>query len=293
MPSDDPAHDLVSIVITVKNEARHLRRLLESLAVQSPPFEVVVVDAGSRDGTWEIACEFAEGRPQTYRALRRAGSRGVGRNVGAEAARGSYLAFTDGDCVADSGWLEALRQGFAASDVVAGTTVAIGSSQYGSLERVELFQKGRDMTYPSCNLGYRRALFRRLGGFDPRFITAEDIDLNLRATEAGTTIRHEPGALIYHEMRPTLLRFLYQAFWNGYGRKQLTEKHGRLWGSYRVRRLLSGQRSVIAWARLAAAFFGYVVRVATGGGRRLSPGMPANVLGEGAEVAAQRPVKSS
>lgn len=294
MPSDDRPHALVSIVITVKNEGRHIRRLLESLATQAEPFEVVLVDAHSRDGTWEVAQEFARRDPRHFRALRRAGSRGVGRNAGAEAARGEFLAFTDGDCVADSHWLAAMRRGFAASPVVAGTTVAIGPPQYGSLERVELFQRGADVTYPSCNLGYHRPLFRRLGGFDPRFITAEDIDLNLRAVEAGATIRHEESAVIYHEMRPTILRFLYQAFWNGYGRKQLTEKHGRLWGSYRVRRLLSGQRSVIAWARLVAAFAGYLVRVITGADRRLTPGAPpSEPMNDPGEVAAGQPTQSS
>ncbi|HYA54346.1 MAG TPA: hypothetical protein VEG42_01930, partial [Thermoplasmata archaeon] len=73
--------------------------------------------------------------------------------------------------------------------------------------------------------------------------------------------------------RGTFVRFLYQAFWNGYGRKQLTEKHGNLWGRYRVRQLLLGQRGVIAWARLTAALAGYVTRVATGADRRLGPGV--------------------
>ncbi|MGI0133251.1 MAG: glycosyltransferase [Thermoplasmata archaeon] len=275
MGSESSSPPLISVVITVKNEGRHLRRLLESLIVQEPPFEVIVVDALSRDATFAIAEEFARDHPGTFRAVQRFGSRGIGRNAGVALARGEFIAFTDGDCFADSQWLRAMRDGFRHADVVAGRTVAIGAPQYGLLERVELYQRGNDVTFPSCNLGYRRPLFEELHGFDPRFITAEDIDLNLRAVHQGARLLHAPAAIIYHEMRTTLIRFLYQAFWNGYGRKQLTEKHGTLWGSYRYRRLLENHRTVIAWARLSAALTGYFTRVLTGTGGRLTPRVPS------------------
>lgn len=261
----------ISVVVTVKNEARHLRRLLESLRDQEPPFEVVLVDALSRDGTWAIAEEFARAEPEKYRVYQQFGSRGIGRNTAAAHARGTHLAFTDGDCIVDSAWLARMREGFRSSRVVAGRSVAIGSPQFAALERVELYQRGNDVTFPSCNLGYERALFERLQGFDPRLITAEDIDLNLRAVREGASILYRPDAVIYHHVRPTLVRFLYQAYWNGYGRKQLTEKHGSLWGAYRYRRLLEDQRTPIAWARLAAAMTGYMSRVLTGYGERLGP----------------------
>jgi len=264
----DPS-PLVSIVVTVKNEERHLAHLLESLVGQEPPFEIVLIDALSHDGTYDIAEAFARTHPGLMRLSRKFGSRGIGRNEGVRLARGDLIAFIDGDCIADSRWLAELKTGFREAEVAAGSTRAVGHLPYGPLERIELFREGSDVTFPSCNLGYRRALFERLGGFDPRFITAEDIDLNLRAVQAGARIRSVPSAVVYHQMRPTMTRFLVQAFWNGYGRKQLTEKHGSLWGNYRIRRLLATQRTVTAWARLMAALGGYLVRVLTAGDRRL------------------------
>ncbi|MCI4334671.1 MAG: glycosyltransferase, partial [Thermoplasmata archaeon] len=176
-PSASPA--FVSIVCTVRNEARNLPSMLESLLLQQPPFEVILVDALSHDGTADYAREFAAEHPGLLRVIERYGSRGIGRNTGAGEARAEWIAFIDGDCVADPGWLAALRRGFARSDVVAGRTTVLGRGFYGPMERVELYLEGSDVTYPSCNLGYRRYLFERLQGFDPRFITAEDIDLNL------------------------------------------------------------------------------------------------------------------
>jgi glycosyltransferase involved in cell wall biosynthesis len=272
--SDGPPPALISVVVTVRNEERGVAQLLDSLFVQEGPFEVVLVDSQSRDRTPEVVQSYARRRPDLLRTFSQSGSRGIGRNRGVREAHGDYVAFIDGDCFADSGWLHALRGGLAVSPVVAGRTVTVGKPAYGHLERVELFQSGYDVTYPTCNLAYRRELFERLAGFDPRFITAEDIDLNLRAVRAGAMIRYLPHAVVYHHMRETFIRFLYQAFWNGYGRKQLTEKHGSLWGRYRIRQLLSGQRSPIAWARLTAALGGYTTRVVTGSSGRLTPETP-------------------
>jgi GT2 family glycosyltransferase len=268
----------VSIVITVRNEGRHIRPLLESLAAQEPPYEVVLVDALSHDDTVAVAQAWADSHPGVLRIYRQYGSRGIGRNLGVRASTGEFVAFTDGDCVVDPNWLHELRGGLRRSDVAAGRTVVFGHARYANLDRVELYQQGNDVTYPSCNLAYRRGLFESLGGFDPRFITAEDIDLNLRAVRRGVRIEYVPEAVVRHQARESILRFLEQAFWNGYGRKQLTEKQGSLWAHYQYRRLFAGQRSLTAWARLVAAFAGYFTRVLTGGNRRLSAPLPPSEL---------------
>lgn len=283
MESDAPRRPFVSIVITVRNEEHHVGQLLESLVLQEPPFEIVLVDAESRDRTVPLAEEFARRHPGLLRIVRRPSSRGGGRNIGVRESRGEYVAFIDGDCFADSRWLAELRRHAAPRAVVAGQTVTVGKPRYGALERVELFQGGYDVTYPSCNLLYPRELFERLGGFDTRFITAEDIDLNLRAVQDGATVAYDERAVVFHHMRGNFVRFLYQAFWNGYGRKQLTEKHGNLWVRYRLRRLLAGQKGFIAWARLVAALGGYATRVLTGGSKRMVdlPAVPAATLDEG------------
>ena len=264
MGSEPPGRPFVSVVVTTRNEEQHVAGLLESLAVQEPPFEVVLVDALSRDRTAEIVEGFGRAHPGLVRLIRQACSRGGGRNLGVRAARADFVAFVDGDCIADSRWLASLRRHLGPTTVVAGRTRTVGRPTFGELDRVELYQGGYDVTYPSCNLLYPRALFERLGGFDTRFVTAEDIDLNLRAVQTGAEIRYEAEAIVLHHVRTSLLRFLVQAFWNGYGRKQLTEKHGSLWPRYRLRRLLAGQKGVIAWARLTAALAGYASRMLTG-----------------------------
>lgn len=252
----ESASELVSIVVTVKNESKNIRHLLDSLVTQEPPIEVLVVDAASTDGTYETLEEYSREWP-FIRPFRYAAQRGESRNMGIKEAKGSIIGFIDGDCIANPFWVKEVRRSLKGSDIVGGTTIAMGYEPFQSLGRVEVYYKGFDITWPSCNLAYRKEVLDEIGGFDPRFITAEDIDLNFRAVDAGYGITFDRDMVVYHKERSTILAFFKQAFWNGFGRKQLTMKHGSLWGSYDPRKML--ERPIGMWwlTRTGIAFMGY------------------------------------
>ena len=249
----------VSVVVTVRNEERNIRHLLDSLVPQQGLKEVVVVDADSSDDTAAIARSYEGSLP--VRVVVERCSRGGGRNIGASLARGELLAFTDGDCIANPFWTARLLAAWAGEParIVAGKTILTGFWAFTQLHRVELPHLGQDTTWPSCNLAYPRALFERLGGFDPAFVTAEDIDLNVRAVEAGARIAHAPDAIVYARARDSVTGFLRQAYWNGYGRKQLTRKHGTLWQDYSLGQL-ARVHGANPWAilRMGAGLVGYL-----------------------------------
>lgn len=249
----------VSVVITVRNEAANLPRLLESLVGQQTLKDVVVVDAMSDDGTAQAARAFGSRLPLKF--IEQACGRGEGRNIGTAASTGQLVAFTDGDCVADAAWTDRLAAAWDRKPrrIVAGKTVLTGHRAFTKLHRVELPHRGQDTTWPSCNLAYPRSLLDELGGFDPTFVTAEDIDLNFRAVAAGAHIVHEPQAIVYARARPTAGEFLKQAYWNGYGRKQLTRKHGRLWRDYSFRQMIT-RHGTFPWGilRMGVGLVGYL-----------------------------------
>lgn len=249
----------VSVVLTTLNEGKNLRHLLDSLVHQENLHEVVLVDAGSQDDTLAIAESYRR-RFSRFTVVRQPSRRGEGRNVGAGKATGDLLAFIDGDCIANAFWLRRVARAWGGQPmrVVAGKTDLTGYWAFTKLHRVELPHRGQDATWPSCNLAYPRALFERLGGFDPRFVTAEDIDLNLRAIEAGADIVHEPDAIVYAKARDSITGFLRQAYWNGYGRKQLTAKHGRLWSQYSFRDMARSIGGLWGTMRMLAGMVGYL-----------------------------------
>lgn len=249
---------MISVVLNLLNEERHIRDLLDSLVVQEPPFEIVVVDAGSWDRTVEIVRRYAESYPMV--ALHhKPGSRGESTNYGISLAKGDAVATIGGDCIANPFWLKELRATLSEYDVAAGKTINIGYHAFETLERVELYHRGMDISFPSANMAWRRKVLEDVGGFDPWFVTAEDIDLNYRAASKGYRIGYNENAIVYHRMKESFIKFLKQAFWNGWGRKQLTMKHGRLWGSYKPQRLFETSKNIWAFARLMCALLGYVM----------------------------------
>jgi glycosyltransferase involved in cell wall biosynthesis len=250
---------LISVIITVRNESKHMADLLDSLVTQERPFEIIVVDAWSDDNTYEIVEDYEKRYPEV-KLYRKGGTRGQGRNFGVEQCTGDAVAFIDGDCIANPFWLAEMRKGLEKEDVVAGKTINLGYEPFVELGRVELYHKGFDLTYPSCNLTYRRGLFDKIGEFDDWFMTAEDIDLNYRAVEAGGGIIYMENAIVYHRARSTFFGFFKQAFWNGYGRKQLTLKHGRLWNKYNPTMMISQHRMTLWYfIRMGLALLGYLI----------------------------------
>ncbi len=227
----------VSIVITTFNEGDHIADLLDSLVIQEQPMEIIVVDSISDDNTLAVLEEY-ESKFQFVRHVSRKCSRGEGRNIGVREAKYPYILFTDGDAIVNAFWVSSVKEVFSKGyRVVAGKTIHIGYGPFEKLGRVELYFKDYPVTSPSVNLGYERALFLRIGGFDPRFITAEDIDLNIRAVLNGGRIAYCNNCIVYHRARSTVIGFIEQAFWNGFGRKQLTNKHKHVWSHFKASEL--------------------------------------------------------
>src|SRR5438093_8000035 len=116
----------ISLVATVKDAGPHVDAFLSSIRAQTrQPDEVVVVDGGSSDGTWETLRD-ADG----ILALREPGANiARGRNVAIRAAAHDVIAVSDADCVLDPEWLARILGPIErGADVAAGFYRPLGSS---------------------------------------------------------------------------------------------------------------------------------------------------------------------
>jgi glycosyltransferase involved in cell wall biosynthesis len=194
----------VAVVVATRDRAPRLRRLLDALAAQdlAEPFEVVIVDDGSTDGT---AAVLAAEQRFPLRGVHRdaAGGPAAARNDGWRAAEARLVAFTDDDCVPTPGWLRALVAAARADeDVVAQGPVApdpAEADREGPYTRTLRVERG-NAWFPTANMLYPRALLERLDGFDAAGfpVAGEDTDLAWRAHEDGARLVFVPEALVHH-----------------------------------------------------------------------------------------------
>ena len=200
----------ISVVIVTLGRSSVFERCLAALeAGVRKPDELVVVD------------QSAEGLAHLFGSeTRRVHATGLGisraRNLGAEAATGDTLAFTDDDCVPDESWLAELAA--ADGDIATGRILPLDDEREGlvavssrtSTDHRRFHGAAGNLPWDAGsggNLLVARALFERLGGFDTqfgpgsRYRAAEDVEFLDRALRSGATIDYTPAAVVYHERK--------------------------------------------------------------------------------------------
>lgn len=247
-----------SVVVITRNADFYIRDLLDSLISQiKKPHEIIVTDAESTDNTQKIVKEYSK-KYNFINLYVDSGTRGQGRNYGASKARGDVVAFIDADAMANPFWIQEIEKSLEHADVIAGREIRFGG--FSRLPRVAMLHKGVDITYPSVNLSYKKSVFDEINGFDPWFKEAEELDLNYRAVDAGYKLVYNENATVYHRAREDLPSFIKQSFWYGFGRKELTLKHGDLWLKYSPVDMVKIDKEESLWklVRLFIGFFGYL-----------------------------------
>lgn len=174
----------VSVVIPVRDGARHLGETLDSVLAQGEPVgEIVVVDDGSTDDSADVA----RSRGALVRVLTQPPS-GVGpaRNRGAAAARHPLLAFVDADDLWPPGRLalqRALLDADADLDAVFGLVEEFLSPEIDAAVAATMRCKPVGVAMLPGGMLIRRDAFARHGGFDAR--GAEFVAWFVRAREGG------------------------------------------------------------------------------------------------------------
>jgi len=176
-----------SFIIPSLNEGKYIGRCLKSIRKQKESHEVIVVDSYSKDDTVKIAKSYGakvlfEGRKGPA----------VARNKGARAAKGRILVFPDADTEFDSDFLTKLKEQYEQNGVCGGIfkLTFFDPRSYADLFYFRVWNKiirfanamGFTITNGTC-FTYRREVFWRAGGFDPKLLTNEDHDLAIRVTK--------------------------------------------------------------------------------------------------------------
>ncbi len=183
-----PAGVRLSFIVPAHNEAvmigGTLRALHRSARQIGEPYEVIVVDDASTDGTADIAREHgARVLPVDLRCI------AAVRNAGARAAQGDLLVFVDADTLVRAETLAAMWEAVRGGAVGGGARVRmdVHDSPWALRAFVEgtcwlLFHAG---VAGGCFLFARRAAFEAVGGFDERYYASEEIHFAMALRKRG------------------------------------------------------------------------------------------------------------
>ena len=173
----------VSVVIPCLNEQSAVSQAVFS-AWTAGADEVIVVDGGSRDGTWQRLQRLP------CRAVRGPRGRAVQQNLGARLAQGQVLLFLHADCRLADGAADQVRRLLARFDHVVGGAFRQRILAPGLPFRLLELGNALRALWLQCPFGdqalfIRRRVFERLGGFPPVPIM-EDVLLSRAAARRGT-----------------------------------------------------------------------------------------------------------
>jgi peptidoglycan-N-acetylglucosamine deacetylase len=228
-----------SVIIPAYNESAVIQSCIKSvLASRYRFFEVIVVDDGSKDNTYEMASAIHDRRLWVFR--KENGGKASALNYGISKARAPFVIAIDADTIFRHKTIRNLMRHFYNPKVgaVSGNTRIVNQhkliTKLQSLEYIIGFNLDRRMgdlldciaVVPGAVGAFRRSALLKVGKFS--FDTlAEDTDLTLSIKEAGYKIVYDEEAVALTEAPATIRDLLKQRFRWTFGTMQCVWKHKR------------------------------------------------------------------
>lgn len=219
----------ISVIVPVYDRADDLRALLADLRAQvGVSFEVIVVDDGSPTPIQELLADETYPYPVTW--CRHDSNQGAGtaRNTALDAARADLILFIDSDGrVRDP---ECLRKhhDYQTGKLPIPIAAPAPFVLHGHIDGIHHNYAGKTFYYsnwfmsmgkrwalmrsthaPTHNTSVPRAVFDRVGKFDPKFCLAEDADWSIRCVKAGIPLVYTPEISVGHHDRDTMASVLH------------------------------------------------------------------------------------
>jgi glycosyltransferase involved in cell wall biosynthesis len=209
---------MITVIIPSYNSENTIEDCLVALENQSfnENYEIILVDS-STDNTPRIV---ENGFPEVKLIhLPQKTDPGTARNLGLKESGGEIILFIDSDCIASTDWIERMVSLHRHTDYMAiGGGVLNGNDPTsdiawaGYMAEFREFipeQPRREVTHiPTCNISYKRQIFREIGGFNPDYYPQEDLEFNYRLIGRNGKILFSPDVQVRHNHRTTLDAYL-------------------------------------------------------------------------------------
>nr|WP_199156795.1 glycosyltransferase [Pedobacter sp. ASV2] len=216
----------VSIIIPAYNEEVTAIQTIKSLLKTTyPNFELIFVDDGSKDKTFEMVNSEYGNHPQVKVYRKENGGKASALNYGITMASADYIVCIDADTQLKTDAVTELMRYFYDEKIAAvAGTVKVGNAhniitKWQSIEYItaqNMDRRAFDLlntitVVPGAIGAFRKAVVLEIGGFTVDTL-AEDCDLTMRILRAGYTVKNCSSAVAYTEAPETVNMLLKQRF---------------------------------------------------------------------------------
>lgn len=205
----------IALVVSTRNRAKRLDSFFESISrlEYERPWEIILIDNGSTDGTAERLRNFAALSAVKVTVITEL-TPGLSKahNRGWQATKAPIIAFTDDDCYPDSNFLKVIEILFSDPSLgfLGGRLLLYDPSDARvsiNENPAEILIKPNDFLPAGCiqgaNMAFRREALEQIGGFDENIGSGTpfvfgDVDAALRVLASGREGRYDPRLVVYH-----------------------------------------------------------------------------------------------
>jgi rSAM/selenodomain-associated transferase 2 len=187
----------ISVIRPVLNEKTSLGKVLKAVIEQPKPFEIIVCDDGSEDGSVQTALEL------THLVVMARGGRGPQICEGIRHASGEVLLVLHADTIIGCSAFERIRTELRESDVSGGNfrVVFDGDMEFSTwLTKFYQWLRSKGVYYGDSAIFVRRSVFEKIGGIKPLALM-EDFDFVRRLERHGGTICIEDPPVVTSSRR--------------------------------------------------------------------------------------------
>ncbi len=233
----------IALIATLYNEADNVSHWWDCLMRQTTrPDEMVIVDGGSTDGTWEQLQALARQSPVPVRLKQQRCNIAAGRNLAIQMTEAEIIAVTDAGSFPERDWLSEITKPLledAQCDVSGGLNLSDVENNFQKFlaqfeSPVVSGEFGGELHPSSRNTAFRRTAWADVGGY-PEWLTlaGEDLLFTHELTRVGKKFSYNPKARVHWTVRPTAEAFFALNRRNAFGSAE-----ARLHPTYFLRRLL-------------------------------------------------------
>ena len=194
----------VSVVISHVNSSSTIGNCMSHLQSVDYPrdrLEVMVIDAGSRDGSIDIVKKFSG--PEVRQIIEDGCSEAEGQSIGVKLSKGEVIMFTNSDIYVQPDWIRKHVQWLLKGFDLVGGSVFWGGDRFSLTWNQPLPNRAWPQMRPGlglgfCNCSVPREFLNRVGGLK-NLSSQHDSEFAIRCIKAGGKLIMDPEIEVYHD----------------------------------------------------------------------------------------------